>query len=202
MQREPRTWLSDLRVLGAIGLAAAIGFTAGLLIFGQPWHLPPNYGDVPTWLAALFAAIAGWIGLSQLGMLRKQIADEAERNDKRDKLLDRQLEEAEARSAASRRTQAEGVKVKVSWDSPHCRLRVSNDSPRPITDITSRLVSKTTKTVAGTPAKGGIALRLGSSLVDPPNMDSVPDPRIKALGPDDCGVFTLIPQARAQTRFS
>jgi hypothetical protein len=78
MNRMPDlTWLRDERVLVAISVATAVGFTAGLLVFGQPWNLPPNYGDVPTWLAVVFAAIAGWVGLSQLRILRRQVAREA-----------------------------------------------------------------------------------------------------------------------------
>lgn len=78
MNRKPDlTWLQERRVLAAIGVAAAVGFAAGLVICGQLWHLPPNYGDVPTWLAAVFAAIAGWVGLDQLRILRGQVAREA-----------------------------------------------------------------------------------------------------------------------------
>jgi hypothetical protein len=65
-----------------------------MLVFGQPWHLPPDWGDVPTWLAALFAGIAGVVALRQLGMLRQQMADEAERSAKRDEIFDSQVTQA------------------------------------------------------------------------------------------------------------
>jgi hypothetical protein len=190
LHNAPGSWLKDSRVLTTIGLAATAGFGAGLLIFGQPWHLPPNYGDVPTWLAVLFAAIAGWIGLSQLGMLREQIAEEAKRNEKRDKLLDRQLEEAEARSVAARRSQAEGIKVRLAWDSSNCRVWISNDSPRPVTDVACLLVQKGIKTVVHTPDMSGVALRLGNRLVDPPYVPgTASDPRVRALAPEQSAVF-------------
>jgi hypothetical protein len=32
------------------------GFLAGLLIFGSPWHLPPAWGDIPTWITAIATA--------------------------------------------------------------------------------------------------------------------------------------------------
>ena len=91
-QGPDSTWLKDRRVLTAIGVATAVGFTAGLLIFGQPWHLPPNYGDVPTWLAAVFAALAGWVALNQLSMLRQQGAEAGRRSAERDRLLQEQVD--------------------------------------------------------------------------------------------------------------
>jgi hypothetical protein len=43
------------------------GFVLAMLIFGRPWHLPPNWGDIPTWfLVVLAAAQGGWFTLSQL----------------------------------------------------------------------------------------------------------------------------------------
>ena len=32
-----------------------------MLVFGQPWHLPPDWGDIPTWIAAVAAIGAGVI---------------------------------------------------------------------------------------------------------------------------------------------
>ena len=29
------------------------GFLLGMLIFGSPWHLPPAWGDIPTWVTAV-----------------------------------------------------------------------------------------------------------------------------------------------------
>ena len=27
-----------------------------MLIFGSPWHLPPAWGDIPTWIAGIATA--------------------------------------------------------------------------------------------------------------------------------------------------
>jgi len=139
--------LRDRRVQGLIGLGTLAGFLVGLLVFGEPWHLPPDWGDVPTWLLAVLAATAGWIGFAQLGMLRNQIAEEARRNAKRDELVNRQLTEAEQRSLTYERQQTEAVDIKPSYsmakiagsDPPASHrvhgAEVSNESRRPIRNV-------------------------------------------------------------------
>jgi protein-S-isoprenylcysteine O-methyltransferase Ste14 len=47
------SWLKDGRVLAVCTGTLVAGFLIGLLIFGSPWHLPPAWGDVPTWIEAL-----------------------------------------------------------------------------------------------------------------------------------------------------
>jgi hypothetical protein len=47
------SWLKDGRVLIVCGVCLFAGFALGLLIFGSPWHLPPAWGDIPTWITAL-----------------------------------------------------------------------------------------------------------------------------------------------------
>src|ERR1017187_5901129 len=84
--REPR-----IIVLGAACLV--VGFLAAALIFGKPWHLPANWGDIPTWLAVVAASVAGWAAISQLADQRSEIRDEITRNRTRDQLMDRQLRE-------------------------------------------------------------------------------------------------------------
>ena len=152
--------LKDWRIAGAIGLLA--GFLIGLLVFGEPWRLPPAWGDIPTWMAALFAGIAGiaavsqlGVALDQIGMLRQQIADEAERNVKRDKLMDRQLAEAERRAEADIRRQAEDIEVtwlRESLGTPGTVAFgiVTNKSRRPITRISCKVMSKTSRKTSKT----------------------------------------------------
>jgi hypothetical protein len=48
-----RSLLRDVRVWGLVGTGVAMGFMIGLLIFGKPWHLPPAWGDIPTWISAI-----------------------------------------------------------------------------------------------------------------------------------------------------
>ena len=143
--------LRDRRVQGLIGLGVLAGFVVGLLVFGEPWHLPPAWGDVPTWLLVVLAAAAGWVGFVQLGILRDQIAEEARRNAKRDELLDRQIAEAEQRSLTYERQQAEAVEIKATHSmariagsdpptSHHVHgAEVSNESRRPIRNVACRI---------------------------------------------------------------
>jgi hypothetical protein len=64
--------LKDRRVIGLSAGCLIAGFLAGMLIFGSPWHLPPNWGDIPSWLLVLLAAVGGWFTLSQLSIQRQQ----------------------------------------------------------------------------------------------------------------------------------
>ena len=41
------------RVQFLIGLGVIAGFAIGLLVSGGPWHLPPAWGDIPTWISAI-----------------------------------------------------------------------------------------------------------------------------------------------------
>jgi hypothetical protein len=145
------SWLKEWRVAGTIGLLA--GFLIGLLAFGEPWHLQPNWGDLPTWL--LFTL--GLPGLYQLRLFVQNNAEEARRNIKRDELLDRQLAEAEARALSERRRQAEGIDVGLTGNGrPRIlRGRVVNNSARPVTDITCRIMSRTDASTLATPSETG-----------------------------------------------
>src|ERR1022692_1393939 len=127
------SWLKDRRVI-VFGIGCALaGFLAALLIFGKPWHLPPDWGDIPTWLAVLVASVGGWIALSQLRAQQRQINAEAERSGQRDELLNRQLEEAEQRSRANRRRQAERVYLRVltavAGGAAICEITNASDRP-------------------------------------------------------------------------
>jgi hypothetical protein len=136
------SWLKDWRAAGTVGAIA--GFVAGLLLFYEPWHLRPAYGDLATWLLVVLAAVAAWVGLSQLHAIQEQIGEETKRNVNRDKLLDKQLAEADARALTERRRQAEDVKVSRPGDDFGV---VENKSRRPVSDITCRVMSKVDKQV-------------------------------------------------------
>ena len=141
------SWLKDRRVIAVSGGCVIAGFLVGMLIFGSPWHLPPAWGDIPTWFLVVLAAVGGWVALSQLRTLQQQIADEAERNVKRDELLDKQLAEAETRAASERRRQAEDIEVRFGGSTGY----VVNSSRRPISDITCKVMSKVDRHTLATP---------------------------------------------------
>jgi hypothetical protein len=61
-----RARLNDPRVIALAAVCLIAGFLAAMLLFEKPWHLPPNWGDIPTWLAVVIAAVGGGIALFQL----------------------------------------------------------------------------------------------------------------------------------------
>jgi hypothetical protein len=103
------SWIKDWRVI-VFGVGCALaGFLIALLIFGDPWHLPPDWGDIPTWLAVIVASVGGWIALSHLRQQQEVIEADIERQRKRDDLLDGQLRELADRERSRQREQAEQV---------------------------------------------------------------------------------------------
>ena len=120
---------------GVAGLFA--GFAVGLLVSGEPWHLPPAWGDIPTWITgvatavlAVFAIITAFyarrafreqsqevsdqaemlkVQSDRLGLQERQFEDQRKINQKRDELFDKQLSESEQRSMIIERQQAEMI---------------------------------------------------------------------------------------------
>jgi hypothetical protein len=52
-RKRDLSWLKDWRALILYGGCIFAGFLMGMLIFGSPWHLPPAWGDIPTWVTAI-----------------------------------------------------------------------------------------------------------------------------------------------------
>jgi len=127
-------WFKDWRT----GAGLVVGFLLGLLIFGAPWRLPPNWGDIPTWLLVVLGAVGGWAALGQLRALQKQVADAAN--------------EAEARAITRRREQAEDIDVRRSG--PSLGL-IENKSRRPIRDITCQVMSQVDRHSLRSPSMSG-----------------------------------------------
>lgn len=148
---KPEPLLKDPRVRGVIAAAAVAGFLVGMVFFGEPWHLPPAWGDVPTWLLAAGAAITAWLALMQLRDLREWIAKEAVRNSKRDQLLDKQIAEAGRREESERRRLVEDVEVTFSGKTGY----VANASKRPLNDVTCGVMSKVDRNSLASPDRCG-----------------------------------------------
>jgi hypothetical protein len=108
--------LKDRRVQGLIGLGVAAGFLIGLLVFGEPWHLPPAWGDIPTWITAI-ATIGLLIGAIVTAMyaIRAFNTQSDQLNEQRDinalqaKELDASLRERERVRRTAERDQADAV---------------------------------------------------------------------------------------------
>lgn len=47
------SWLKNWQIPTLCGGCLFVGFLVGMLIFGAPWHLPPAWGDIPTWITAI-----------------------------------------------------------------------------------------------------------------------------------------------------
>jgi hypothetical protein len=149
------SWLKDWRVRALAVGCLSTGFLVGLFVFGSPWHLPPDWGDIPTWLLVVVGAAAGGIGLFQFRLLVQQNEEEIRRNVKRDELLDRQLAEAEARAITERRRQAEGVQLR--WGNIHTG-EVANNSQRPISSISCRVISTIDGSIRALPDRCGLVI--------------------------------------------
>ena len=55
-RKQDLSWLKNWRVLTLWGGGIVAGFLLGMLIFGSPWHLPPAWGDIPTWITGIATA--------------------------------------------------------------------------------------------------------------------------------------------------
>lgn len=79
---ESGSWLKDSRVIVVAGACAVAGFLIAALIFGAPWHLPPDWGDIPTWLATLAASLAAAMAyrVYQVEAQRDRISEQERRS--------------------------------------------------------------------------------------------------------------------------
>jgi hypothetical protein len=147
-------WFKEGRGIAA-GAGLFIGFLLAMVLFCKPWHLSPDWGDAPTWVLVFLGTLGGWATLRQLGILQRQVKEEAERfkqeaerNVKRDELMNSQLAEARETARSAKRGQAEGVIVQRTVDRGRLLFAiVENDSSRPITDITCSVMSRTDGTL-------------------------------------------------------
>jgi hypothetical protein len=139
-------------VAAALVLGAVAGFTL---------HAPGRSGtwdDVRSWLTFAAVILGVPTALYQLNLQRLQLRDqqnvmkaEAERNKRRDELLDAQLREVEQRATVFERAQAEQVETTLSGVPPVDEsvpredllwtAIVQNRSGRPVRDVACRLQS-------------------------------------------------------------
>ena len=88
------------RVQFLVGLGVIAGFAVGLLISGRPWHLPPAWGDIPTWIEALAtiglligAVITARYAIKAFGKQTEQLEDQRTLNREQTKVLELQARE-------------------------------------------------------------------------------------------------------------
>jgi hypothetical protein len=190
-------WLRPGFAIAVLIVGAVAGFVAGLLAFGEPWHLQPNWGDVPTWVLAALALSAGIATFIQLNILRRQFAADRAREHKRDELLDRQMEEAQRRVDEDRRRQAEDVEVQLHLNRrrPEFHVIVINRSRRPIFDVSCIVIDAGLRD--GRPVRPPLK-PYARAIVDLPHLapdrkvpilSRVDEVRLNALKPNDASAF-------------
>ena len=117
MERRPDlSWLKDwrLRIFG--GACIFAGFLAGMLIFGSPWHLPPAWGDIPTWITAIatvllavFAIVTAYYARRAFLKQSEEVSDQA----KMLKVQSDQLEEQRTINALQAKDLVESLKERA-----------------------------------------------------------------------------------------
>jgi hypothetical protein len=143
-----------LVVAAVAGLALAAGAAIGFI-----WHAPGDastWADVRAWVTFAVVLVGVPTALIQLNLQRLQlrsqqkvISDEADRNKRRDELLDGQLRELEQRAQVLERQQAEAVEFSgepgaslPNAEDPSKTVHmavVRNMSGRPIRDVVCRI---------------------------------------------------------------
>lgn len=119
--------LKDWRVCILCGGCVFAGFVVGMLIFGSPWHLPPAWGDIPTWITAIatIGLLAGAIitavyairafreQRTMLGLQSAQLTEQRKINKRQTKVLRLQTAEIRASLDDRRRAQASMVFIRI-----------------------------------------------------------------------------------------
>jgi hypothetical protein len=84
-RNQDSSWLKNPLILALCGGCIFAGFLLGMLIFGSPWHLPPAWGDIPTWITgiATVGLLAGAIvtaiyAIRAFRAQAREISDQAE----------------------------------------------------------------------------------------------------------------------------
>ena len=120
------SWLKNWRVLTLCGSRIVAGFLLGMLIFGSPWHLPPAWGDIPTWITGIAttglligAIITARYAIKAFGKQSEQLEDQRKINAKQTTVLALQAKELgesleERKREAEQRKSAQAVRVFIS----------------------------------------------------------------------------------------
>ncbi len=118
--------LKNWRVLTLCGGCIVAGFLLGMLIFGSPWHLPPAWGDIPTWITGIATAgllvgaiITARYAIKAFGKQSEQLEDQRRINAEQTGVLALQAEELgeslkERKREAEQRRSAQAARVFIS----------------------------------------------------------------------------------------
>lgn len=120
------SWLKNWRVLTLCGGCIVAGFLLGMLIFGSPWHLPPAWGDIPTWITGIATAglligaiITARYAIKAFGKQSEQLEDQRKINVEQTTVLALQAKELgesleERKREAEQRKSDQAVRVFIS----------------------------------------------------------------------------------------
>jgi hypothetical protein len=72
-REKPKPLLKIGRVWGLIAVSAVVGFVVGMAVAGKVWHLPPDWGDVPTWLLTAGAAVTAWYAVRAFSEQHREV---------------------------------------------------------------------------------------------------------------------------------
>jgi hypothetical protein len=127
MDRQSHTHrFKDGRIIALCIGCLFVGFLAGLFIFGSPWHLPPAWGDIPTWITGIATTVLAIFAIVTAYYARRAF-------NKQSQEVDALLEDRQRDLAERRRAQATRVFTGVTGDRPACPY-AKNGSDFPIFD--------------------------------------------------------------------
>jgi hypothetical protein len=124
-RKQDFSWLKNWRVLTLCCGCLFAGFLVGMLIFGSPWHLPPAWGDIPTWITAiatigllLGAIITAIFAIRAFTIQSQQLEEQRGINKRQTDVLDLQVTELqeslkERQHEAAERRGAQAARVFV-----------------------------------------------------------------------------------------
>jgi hypothetical protein len=119
-RKRDLAWLINWRVLLVCGSTLFAGFFVGMLVFGSPWHLPPAWGDIPTWITAVAtlgllvgAIVTSVYAVRAFGEQTRQLGEQREINREQTKVLGLQAAELRASLAERRSAQASMVFIRT-----------------------------------------------------------------------------------------
>jgi hypothetical protein len=139
-------WLKKWKVLTLSGACLFAGFLVGMLIFGSPWHLPPAWGDIPTWITAI-ATVGLLIGAAFTAVYAakafreqtRQLEEQRNVNAKQTTVLELQatelrasLAERQREAVQLKRAQASKVDIETEVGPETVTIRVTNNSDQSI----------------------------------------------------------------------
>jgi hypothetical protein len=135
---EPKpSLIRNGRVQFLISLSVIAGFAIGLLASGRPWHLPPAWGDIPTWIEALAtvglligAIITARYAIKAFRKQSEELEEQREINKLQAQDLEESLKERKRLRQVAEREQANDIGF-AWWPASHVLIMKPPSQPPP-----------------------------------------------------------------------